>query len=62
MNPIPPAAVAVIEAALDDYRLLTPSEQQTPTGAAQRVAAYLLSSGYAITPAPGARRRRRSAA
>lgn len=61
MNPIPPAAVAVIEAALDDYRLITPPEQQTPTGAAQRVAQYLLSSGYAITPVPGARRRKTAA-
>lgn len=57
-QPIPPAAVAVIEAALDDYRLQTPADQQTPEGAAHRVAEYLLSSGYAITPAPRARRAR----
>lgn len=44
------AAIAVIEAALDDYRLTTPPDQQTPAGAADRAAEYLLSSGYAIRP------------
>ena len=52
MNPTPPAAVAVITAALDDYRLTTPPEQQTPDGAARRIAEYLRGSGYAITPQP----------
>ncbi|GGW41137.1 RRQRL motif-containing zinc-binding protein [Streptomyces xantholiticus] len=47
---IPDAAVAVIAAALDDYRLTTPHDQQTPHGAAERAAEYLLSSGYRIAP------------
>lgn len=50
MNPIPPAAVAVITAALDDYRITTSEAEATPAGAAERIAEYLLSSGYAITP------------
>ncbi|GGT43539.1 hypothetical protein [Streptomyces purpureus] len=62
MNPTPPATVAVITAALDDYRLTTPTDQQTPAGAAHRIAEYLRSSGYAITPQPAARRRRRTPA
>ncbi|MEU0667157.1 hypothetical protein ABZ508_02730 [Streptomyces lavendulocolor] len=64
MNPTPPATVAVITAALDDYRMTTRPEERTPEGAARRVAEYLRSSGYAITPQPAARRprRRRSAA
>jgi hypothetical protein len=45
---IPAAAVAVIAAALDDYRLTTPAAVQTPHGAAQRAAEYLASSGWAI--------------
>jgi len=47
---IPPAALAVIEAALEDYRLITPTDEQTPAGAAERVATYLLSSGYTVRP------------
>jgi hypothetical protein len=46
----PPAAVAIVEAGLDDYRTLTPPEQQTPHGAALLAIEYLLSSGYAIRP------------
>jgi hypothetical protein len=45
---IPAAAVAVIAAALDDYRLTTPADRQTPHGAAQRAAEYLASSGWDI--------------
>lgn len=48
MNAIPPAAVAVIAAALDDYRLTTPTDTQTPHGAAQQAARYLASSGWEI--------------
>jgi hypothetical protein len=48
MNGIPPAAIAVIAAALDDYRLTTPVDTQTPHAAAQRTAEYLLSSGWTI--------------
>lgn len=50
MNSIPPAAVAVITAALDDYRLTTPDDEATPAGAAERIADYLRTSGYVITP------------
>lgn len=49
-TPIPPAALAVIAAALDDYRMLTPPDLTTPHGAAEQIAQYLLSSGYRITP------------
>lgn len=61
MTGIPPAAVAVIAAALDDYRLTTPTDRQTPHGAAQQAAEYLLSSGWDIRipldPRPRARAR-----
>jgi hypothetical protein len=45
---IPDAAVAVIAAALDDYRLTTPPGQRTPRGAAERAAEYLLGSGWGL--------------
>jgi hypothetical protein len=50
MTPIPPAAHAIIAAALDDYRLTVPTDRQTPDGAADRIGEYLLTSGYAIRP------------
>ncbi|MEV8354648.1 hypothetical protein ACFVTT_35395 [Streptomyces niveus] len=50
MTAIPGAALAVLAAAYDDYRLITPPEQQTPAGAADYAAQYLLSSGYTIRP------------
>lgn len=56
MNAIPAAAIAVIAAALDDYRLTTPVYERTPHGAAERAAEYLTSSGWGLhvprTPAP----------
>jgi hypothetical protein len=45
---IPDAAIAVIAAALDDYRLTTPARVQTPRGAAERAAEYLTSSGWGL--------------
>lgn len=48
MTTIPAAAIAVIAAALDDYRLTTPPHQQTPRGAAERSAEYLTSSGWGL--------------
>lgn len=48
MTAIPDAAIAVMAAALDDYRLTTPIGQQTPRGAAERAAEYLLSSGWGL--------------
>jgi hypothetical protein len=48
--PIPDAALAVMEAAAEDYRLQL-GEHATPHGVARRVAEYLVSSGYAIVPA-----------
>ncbi|MCP9205537.1 hypothetical protein [Streptomyces cucumeris] len=48
MNPIPPAALAVMTAAAEDYRLLTPPDQATPAGLVDHVAEYLVSSGYRI--------------
>jgi len=50
MNPFPPGAIAVINAAIDDYRLTTPPEQQTPADLTDRIGQYLLSSGYLIRP------------
>ncbi|MEV6081746.1 hypothetical protein AB0L80_42755 [Streptomyces sp. NPDC052069] len=50
MTPIPPAAAVVIEAAIDDYRVETRADQQTPAGLVDRIAEYLLSSGYTIRP------------
>lgn len=48
MTAMPPAAIAVIAAALDDYRLTTPDHAQTPRGAAERAAEYLLTSGWGL--------------
>lgn len=48
---IPPAAVALLAAALDDYRLTTPPHQQTPHDAAEHAAMYLATDGWTITPA-----------
>jgi hypothetical protein len=45
---MPPAAIAVIAAALDDYRLTTPTHAQTPHGAAERAAEYLATSGWGL--------------
>ena len=50
MNAFPSAARAVIEAAIDDYRLTTPPDQQTPADLTDRIGQYLLSSGYLIRP------------
>ncbi|MEU8723552.1 hypothetical protein [Streptomyces antimycoticus] len=55
MNPIPPAALAVMRAAAEDYRLITPADQTTPAGIAARIAEYLISSGYEIRPAPASK-------
>ncbi|WP_263165439.1 hypothetical protein [Streptomyces sp. SCSIO ZS0520] len=52
MNPIPEAAIAVIAAALEDHRLLTPPDESTPRVQAEYAAMYLASSGYALVPAP----------
>ena len=53
MTGIPPAAVAVIAAAIDDYRLTTPTHQQTPRGAAERAAEYLVSAGWDVSAPAG---------
>lgn len=50
MNPFPPAARAIIDAAIDDYRMTVPTEQQTPAGLTDQIGQYLLSSGYFIRP------------
>lgn len=47
-NPFPPAAVAAFAAGLDEYRLITPYEQQTSQGGAEYAASSLLSSGWAV--------------
>jgi hypothetical protein len=49
---IPDAAVAVIAAALDDYRLTTPTNSQNPHGAAERAVEYLAFSGWTIRIEP----------
>ncbi|MFW3474386.1 hypothetical protein ACN24M_24505 [Streptomyces microflavus] len=43
-------AAAVIDAAIDDYRVETPPEQQTPAGLSDRIREYLTTSGYEIRP------------
>ncbi|WP_159103698.1 hypothetical protein [Streptomyces anulatus] len=43
-------ALAVMEAAIDDYRCETPTDQQTPAGLADRITEYLTSSGYTLHP------------
>ncbi|MGW8846573.1 LytR C-terminal domain-containing protein [Streptomyces xiamenensis] len=48
--PIPAAALAVMAAAADDYRVVTPRDEQHPAGLAQTVATYLLSAGYEVRP------------
>ncbi|MER5715762.1 hypothetical protein [Streptomyces sp. NPDC002132] len=48
MTTIPPAAIAVIAAALDDYRNTTPASQQNPRGAAEKAAEYLLTGGWGL--------------
>lgn len=56
---MPGAAVATIAAALDDYRNQTPTEQQTPRGAAEYTAMYLASEGWGLyVPTPSATRPR----
>ena len=50
MNPFPPAVRAIVNAAIDDYRLITPPEQQTPDGETDRIGQYLVSFGYAVHP------------
>lgn len=50
MNPFPPAAAAIVAAAIDDYRLIVPPEHQTPAGLTDRIGQYLISSGYAVQP------------
>lgn len=50
MNPFPPAVAAVIDAAIDDYRIVTPPDQQTPAGLTDQIGQYLVSSGYAVQP------------
>ncbi|MGA5635032.1 hypothetical protein [Streptomyces lydicamycinicus] len=45
---IPPAAAAVIRAALDDYRLTVPPGRTTAAGQVHRIAEYLAASGFTI--------------
>lgn len=61
MNTMPPAVIAVIAAAYDDYRLTTPTHEQTPRGAAERTAEYLRSSGWSLyIPSPSPRPQNRA--
>ncbi|MEW2127074.1 hypothetical protein AB0891_25480 [Streptomyces sp. NPDC007259] len=50
MNPFPLAVRAIVDAAIDDYRLTIPPEQQTPAGLTDQIGQYLISSGYAVRP------------
>lgn len=47
-DPFPPAAIAAVAAGLDEYRLVTPADEQTPRGAAEHAASTLVSSGWAV--------------
>ena len=48
MPAIPAAAIAVIAAAIEDYRLTTPPDRQTPHGAAALAAKELATSGWGL--------------
>ncbi|GGY81341.1 hypothetical protein CP967_08510 [Streptomyces nitrosporeus] len=50
MTPIPPAARTVMLAGLDEYRLVTPLDEQTPAGALDCIERWLLDDGWAIRP------------
>ncbi|MEV6614249.1 hypothetical protein AB0N31_10575 [Streptomyces sp. NPDC051051] len=53
LEPVPPAHLAVIAAALDDWWLITdPHVEFNGADIAPRVEMYLLSSGYRVTPNP----------
>ncbi|MEU9558018.1 hypothetical protein [Streptomyces fumanus] len=56
MTRIPDAAITHIAAALDDYRLTTPTHTQNPHDAAHAIATQLLTAGWSIyiprTPPP----------
>lgn len=52
---VPPAALAIIRAALDDYLLTTPPSHATSDGQTAQIAQYLTSNGYTITPKNGRR-------
>jgi hypothetical protein len=47
-NPFPPAALAVMAAGLDDYRLTTPPDEQNPAEAAHYAAEQFVASGWAV--------------
>lgn len=47
---VPPAALAIIRAALDDYLLTTRPSHATSDGQTAQIAQYLTSNGYTITP------------
>ncbi|WP_411140280.1 hypothetical protein [Streptomyces sp. x-80] len=53
MNQISAAALAVIRAALDDYRLTVPPTAGTPIAQVRRIAEYLMSNGYTIRQTDG---------
>lgn len=49
MTPFPPGAVDALAHGLEDYRLTTPTHQQTPAEAAVAAAEYLVALGYTVT-------------
>ncbi len=51
MTAVPDEARRLIAAALEDHRVLTPPDESTPDGQAAAVVTYLISSGWAVTPA-----------
>lgn len=50
MTGIPDTSRAVLLAAIEDYRVLTPPDQATPDGLTDAIAVYLASSGLTICP------------
>jgi len=48
VTPFPPGAVDALAAGLEDYRLTTPTDQQTPAEAAVAAAEYLIALGYTV--------------
>ncbi|WP_328739907.1 hypothetical protein OHA91_22905 [Streptomyces erythrochromogenes] len=50
MSGISSTSMAVLTAAIEDYRVLTPPDEATPAGLATAIGEYLASSGLTICP------------
>ncbi|MFE5675081.1 hypothetical protein ACFQ7B_07675 [Streptomyces erythrochromogenes] len=50
MSSISSTSMAVLTAAIEDYRDITPPDEATPAGLATRIGEYLAGSGLTICP------------